>query len=200
MSARLSIPARWKGTFPIMQFNVAQLLKQPTGAKREYDVDEPLGEIDPELVAVGPITGHLKFVRTRDGVLVTGRLATMLEVNCIRCLDAFDLPVGTEIEEEFKSTVDIRTGAHVPIVTEEAETLIDEHHIIDLTEVLRQDLLLALPLTPMCREDCHGLCPICGQNRNEGSCECQPEKSDPRWDVLAELLQRLDKDEPSTLN
>lgn len=183
-----------------MQFNVAQLLKQPTGATRQYDVDEPLGEIDPELVAVAPIQGHVKFVRTHDGVLVTGDLATVLEVNCTRCLEAFDLPVEIEIEEEFKSTIDLRTGAQLPIVTDETETLIDEHHIIDLTEVVRQDLLLALPLTPLCRPDCKGLCQSCGKNLNEGPCDCEPESSDPRWSVLADLLQELDNDESKPLN
>jgi uncharacterized protein len=179
-----------------MQFNVAQLLKQPTGAKREYDIDEPLGELDPELVAIEPIQGRVKFVRTRDGILVTGHLATELEVNCTRCLEAFDLPVEIEIEEEFKSTIDIRTGARVDVDTDETETLIDEHHIIDLSEVIRQDLLLALPLTPLCRPDCRGLCQSCGQNLNEGQCDCEHQTSDPRWNALADLLQRFNEDEP----
>lgn len=179
-----------------MQFNVAQLLKQPVGAKRVYEIDEPLGELDPDLVPVAPIRGQIKFVRTHDGVLVTGQLATVLEVNCNRCLEAFDLPVSIEMEEEFKSRIDLRTGAHLPVTDEEeAATLIDAHHIIDLQEVVRQDLLLALPLNPLCREACKGLCPICGANLNEGPCECEPEDVDPRWSGLSDLLEQMKEDE-----
>lgn len=179
-----------------MQFNVAQLLKQPVGAKREYEIDEPLGELDPDLVPVAPIKGKLRFVRTHDGVLVTGQLATVLEVNCNRCLEAFDLPVSIEIEEGFKSTIDLRTGAYLPVTDEdEAATLIDEHHIIDLREVVRQDLLLALPIHPLCREACRGLCPTCGANLNEEACECEPETVDQRWGALADLFEQMKRDE-----
>jgi uncharacterized protein len=179
-----------------MQFNVAQLLKQPVGAKREYEIDEPLGELDPDLIPLAPIKGAVKFVRTRDGVLVTGQLATVLEVNCNRCLEAFDLPTSITLEDEYKSRIDLRTGAHLPITDEdEAATLIDAHHIIDLSEVVRQNLLLALPLNALCREGCKGLCPTCGQNLNEGSCECEPETTDPRWSTLADLLQTMKENE-----
>ncbi|MCZ7575257.1 MAG: DUF177 domain-containing protein [Ardenticatenaceae bacterium] len=179
-----------------MQFNVAQLLKQPVGAKREYELDGPLGELDPDLVPVAPITGEVRFIRTRDGVLVTGQLATVLEVNCNRCLEAFDLPISIEIEEEFKSKIDLRTGAHLPVTDEdEVATLINEHHIIDLREVVRQDLLLALPLNPLCQEACGGLCPTCGANLNEGPCECEPETIDLRWNTLADLFDEMKRDE-----
>lgn len=184
-----------------MQFNVAQLLKQSVGAKREYDVEEPLGELDPDLIPVAPIEGHVKLVRTHDGVLLTGELETVLEINCSRCLEAFDLPVEIEIEEEYKSKVDLRTGATLPVTDEdEAATLIDDHHIIDLSEVVRQNLLVALPITAVCREGCKGLCPNCGQNWNEGSCDCTPEEIDPRWSALSELLQQIKPEEGPSSN
>ena len=184
-----------------MQFNVAQLLKQSVGAKREYEIEEPLGELDPDLVPVAPAEGHVKLVRTRDGVLVTGELETVLEVNCSRCLEAFDLPVEIEIEEEFKSKVDLRTGAHLPVTEEdEAATLIDDRHIIDLSEVVRQNLLVALPITAVCREECKGLCPTCGQNLNEGPCNCESEAKDPRWSALADLLQQMGPDKGPSSN
>jgi uncharacterized protein len=100
------------------------------------------------------------------------------------------MPARFAIEEEFTPTIDIVTGAKLPLSgEEEVATRIDAHHILDLTEVIRQDLLLALPMYPVCRSKCKGLCPHCGQNWNEGACECSLEEIDPRLAVLRQLLE-----------
>ncbi len=178
-----------------MQFNVAQLLKEPTGATRKYDVEEPLDDLDPDLVIQEPITGKVKFTKIPRGVLVTGRVETVLEVNCNRCLEPFDQPVVIELEEEFHATTDLQTGASLPQPEDDdSATFIDEKHIIDLSEVVRQDLLLELPSIPLCREGCRGICPQCGINLNEGQCDCPTESVDPRWEALRALLN----DEAST--
>lgn len=173
-----------------MQFNVAQLLKEPTGGTRKYEVSDTLDDLDPELVIQAPIQGKVKFTKIPQGVLVTGRLDTVVEVNCNRCLDPFDLPVTIELEEQFRPLIDLQTGASLPQGEEEDEaTLIDEKNIIDLSEVVRQDLLVALPFGPICREACKGMCPQCGKNLNEGPCDCPTETVDPRWDTLRALLE-----------
>ena len=182
-----------------MQFNVAQLLKEPTGATRKYELDEgPEGlELDPELVIQEPITGRLKFTKIPQGILVTGELETVLEVACNRCLEPFDLPLEVEVEETFYPITDVQTGASLPLPEDSDEaTRIDEKHIIDLSEVVRQDLLLALPSRPVCREDCRGICPHCGQNLNESVCDCTGETFDPRWEALRTLLEH--SDDPSS--
>jgi uncharacterized protein len=178
-----------------MQFNVAQLLKEPTGATRKFELNESVEELelDPALVIQEPVTGNVKFTKIPGGILATGNLATVLEVNCNRCLEPFDLPVVIELEEEFHSILDLQTGARLPQDEEQdTATLIDEKHIIDLSEVVRQDLLLVLPTIPICKEGCLGLCPQCGQNLNEALCECPVESSDPRWDALGALLDSSD--------
>jgi uncharacterized protein len=184
-----------------MQFNVAQLLKEPTGGTRKYDVQESPEdlELDPELVIQEPIAGRVKFTKIPRGILVNGSLQTVLEVNCTRCLDPFDLPVAIEIEEQFHPTVDLQTGATLPHDEDVDEaTLISERNIIDLSEVVRQALLLELPATAVCREACLGMCPHCGQNLNEGPCNCPAESYDPRWESLKALLERSDEDQPES--
>jgi uncharacterized protein len=172
-----------------MQFNVAQLLKEPTGATRKYEIEESLDDLDPALVIQEPIRGQVKFTKIPSGVLVTGDLETVLEVNCNRCLEPFDQSVRIELEEEFRASTDVRTGVRLPRAEEADEaTFIDEKHIIDLSEVVRQAFLLNLPTTPLCRSDCKGLCPICGLNLNEGQCDCPEETIDPRWDALRAFL------------
>ena len=177
-----------------MQFNVAQLLRAPTGTSRHYEVDEPASELqallDVDDVRVrSPIQGMVTLMRTTDGILVTGALETALELVCDRCLEAFEVPVQVELEESFRPIIDIRSGAGLPrIAGEELATLIDEHHILDIAEVVRQRTLLATPMHPVCRPDCAGLCPQCGKSLNEGQCQCETETIDPRWSKLQALL------------
>ena len=176
-----------------MRFQVAHLLKQPPGSSKEYSFREDIGDLDENLKVKAPLVGKAKFIRTTDGILVTGRAETELKLVCDRCLAPFLTLIRFPFQEEFHPTVDINTGASLSIdPAEERENLIDAYHIIDLSEVLRQNILLALPAHPLCRPDCRGLCPHCGQNLNEGPCDCPQSIGDPRLAVLGDLLKRLD--------
>ena len=93
----------------IMEFNVAQLLKQPTGNTRKYEINESLDDLDPELVIQTAIKGRVKFTKIPKGVLVTGNLKTKLELSCNRCLDPFDQSISIELEEQFRPMVDLQT-------------------------------------------------------------------------------------------
>ncbi len=181
-----------------LRFNVAQLLKSPPGTTREYQIGEDVEAIAEELVLTVPLAGGVKFIRTADGVLVLGDLKTSAELICDRCLEPFVAQLELRIEEEYHPTVDISTGGAIELgPDQEMETLIDESHIVDLGEVLRQDLLLALPMHPICRPNCAGLCPHCGQNLNEGRCDCASLRVDPRLAHLATLLRESDTGERS---
>jgi uncharacterized protein len=172
-----------------LTINVAQLLKGPTGAVRRVDLSEDITGIDDELTIRSPLTGSLTLVRTAEGILVTASLEIELEVECSRCLDPFIVRVRPEIEEEFHPSVDIRTGVQLPVVdTEEDATTIDEHHNLDLTEVARQAIFLSLPMNGLCKQDCAGLCSLCGHNLNEEQCQCETDTVDPRLEVLKQLL------------
>jgi uncharacterized protein len=130
-----------------------------------------------------------------QSVLVRGRLNTSVELVCSRCLEPFALPVRISLEEEFRPTIDIVTGATLPLLSEEEmATLIDAHHILDITEVVRQNILLAIPPYPVCRSKCAGLCPRCGKNWNEGPCDCREDEIDPRMQVLKQLLEDSGQD------
>lgn len=172
-----------------MQYNVAQLLKDETGQTRQYALHEEINALDPGIVPLSSLDGKIQMIRTADGVLVTGNLHSSLELICSRCAEPFSMPLQFKIEEEFRPTIDIVTGANLPIpIDDEQATRIDEHHTIDLSEVIRQDMLLAIPPNPVCRSKCAGLCPICGKNWNEGPCDCKHEEIDPRLQVLRQLL------------
>jgi uncharacterized protein len=173
----------------MLSYNVAALLKSEPGAQRTFDVDVDISGIDQDLVLTKPLTGRLRLLRTDSGILATGRLQTEALVPCRRCLEPMIVGVEIELEEEFQPSIDIFTGAAIAAADSEDEvTRIDDHHILDLTEVVRQNLLLATPTSPLCRPDCRGLCPTCGANLNEEPCSCQREEEDPRLAALRDLL------------
>ncbi|MEP7198731.1 MAG: DUF177 domain-containing protein [Chloroflexota bacterium] len=171
-----------------MQFNVAQLMKERTGATRNYAVRENIENLDPDLVVLDELAGDIQLLRTIDGVLATGELTTTAGLVCDRCLTPFAQPLRIDLADEFKPSLDMVSGASLPIRDDDEGNVIDAHHILDLQEVVRQRLLLEQPLHPLCRDECRGLCPHCGQNLNEGRCACDEPTTDPRWAALRELL------------
>ncbi len=174
-----------------MRINVAQLLKEQSGNAREYDLREDIANLDPEIIPLSALTGNAQLIRTADGVLVRGTMRTNLEMNCSRCLEPFSMPVKFLLEEEFRPSIDITTGATLPHrVEDETATQIDAHHILDLYEVVRQNILLAIPAHPVCRNNCAGLCPECGQNLNTNPHQHTHEEIDPRLEVLKQLLEK----------
>lgn len=173
-----------------MRYNVAQLLKEPVGGVRRYTLHEEIDKLDENITPLTALDGALQMLRTPEGILVTGDLHATVEVACSRCLELFAMPVRFTIEEEFSPTIDIITGARIP-QPEDADpaTRIDAKHTLDLTEVLRQNMLLEMPVAAVCRSKCAGLCPHCGKNWNQGPCDCTPEDLDPRLAVLKQLLE-----------
>lgn len=171
-----------------LQFNVAQFLKQPRTDARHYIIEEAtLAVISNEFTISKPLNGQVKFVKTGKNILVTGTFETELALPCTRCLSDTRVPIAFEIEETFVPTVDIVTGAKLtPSSDADEATLITEQHILDLTEVIRQAILLSTPTQVLCKPDCLGLCPHCGANRNLEPCDCEVDQTDIRWaDLLA---------------
>jgi len=171
-----------------MIFNVAQLMKAPVGTSLVNDFHEEDIQLDDDIEVIGPIDGHVRMRRTNQGLLVDGWVELTLELSCNRCLKTFEQPMHVDFEEQFYPTVDVISGMPLDPFDEDEIFPIDAHHEVDLTEAVRQNVLLALPMVTICREDCKGLCPQCGQDLNLGSCECKPEV-DARLSVLKQLLQ-----------
>jgi uncharacterized protein len=172
-----------------MLFNVAQLMKSPVGTSfvTDFQEDEKV-VLDDDLKVVGPLAGHARMRRTNQGLLVDGWVDLTLELSCMRCLKNFEQPMHVTFEEQFYPTVDVLTGLPAPAFDEDEIFPIDDHHQLDLTEAVRQTVLVALPMVTVCQEDCKGLCSQCGKDLNQGPCNCQPE-TDVRWSALEQLLQ-----------
>lgn len=149
----------------MVSVNVAQLLLAMPGSVRQFDFSEPLPDPRAELPLHGPITGHARLTRTSRGILVHSDHHARATLECARCLEDAEANIEGSLDEEFLATTDIRTGLPVPLdePLEPDQPIIDEHHEINLDEVLRQNVLTSLPLQPLCEPVCPGLCPGCGQ-------------------------------------
>ena len=137
------------------------------------------GTYDPETIAAGPdeyiatepFTWHATITNVGDALLVNGTVAGTLKATCARCLDDFSLPINGEIEGYF--VIEGQGEAPDDMDDDEFEIL-DPSNEIDMQPLLNAALLMELPLVPLCREGCLGICQHCGKNLNEGPCNCKP--------------------------
>jgi len=175
----------------MLAHNVAVLLKSSLGTARTLEIDETRENLGTDLPLRGPLRGKARFTRTPSGILTRCRITGVVALECARCLEAFDWPFEVSFEEEFFPSLSISTGTPLP-PSEDDALRIDERHVLDLAEITRQYVTTAVPIQPVCRPDCAGLCPGCGTNLNAGRCACTP---DPQAKPLALLAGLLDKDE-----
>lgn len=168
--------------------NIASLLMEDVGSTRELELTLTSFPLDDELVASN-VLGQFRLTRLRSGVLVTGTASGDVELECSRCLNLYDQPYTTTLTEQFRQTVDVRSGSGITParrassdVDEDDDELgfeINDAHEMDLTEMLRQNILLALPMRPDCGERCSGPPEI----PNEPDAQ-----SDSRFAALEQLL------------
>ena len=155
-----------------LHINVSQLLKEPSGSVRTYDVAESVTLDD----RPHEVRGSVKLFRTSDGLWVTASLESSLQCTCSLCLEEFAQPLELVIDEETLSAVALEEDA--------GERLRIDDDILDLTDAVRQYLEIAPPMKPLCGPGCKGICPGCGANLNDGTCACEAVPRDPRWGAL----------------
>lgn len=166
-----------------MLYNVATILQEPNGTTRVYTVDEDI-DIDGEQRHV---VGRARLDRTPRGILVRATFGSVMATQCSRCLRPVTLPLEIAVAEEYVPTLDVTSGAVVETLEGEEEAYrISAHHELDLAEAVRESWVMAVPMAPLCREDCPGLCPSCGKDLDPGHA-CAEAPIDHRWSKLAKL-------------
>lgn len=161
-----------------LRLNVGFVLKQNVGFSRTFEFDHPSVQVDDDLV-IQDLNGELRLTRAAQGVYIEGTLRGTLPLECARCLDPLDQELAPEIGELFVYPAE---QADDPVLA------IPETAMLDLTPLLREMMLLAVPTRPICRADCKGLCPVCGKKLNEEDCSHPQENIDPRLAPLQSLL------------
>jgi uncharacterized protein len=156
------------------------VLKEGIGFSREFTFDEPEVQVADDL-AVHGLRGTVTLMRTPQGLYAQGRLQATTPGECNRCLISFQQSVTSRISELFH---------YPPENAPEGELAVGDDIHIDLAPLVREDMFLSIPIQLLCRPDCKGLCPQCGQNWNDGPCDCADDSGDPRLAVLKQLLEQ----------
>ena len=155
-----------KTTSSNLQINVAHLLKSPSGSSTSYLIDEHIGKDE-----IDNVSGNLHLTRSSHGILVKGTITASTTVTCSRCLKTSNYTTIFDVEDEFLPEVNM-LKRNTKVGDFETCTIINSDNILDLSEIIRQSVLLSIPIKPLCNPNCNGLCIICGQNLNEVTCPC----------------------------
>ena len=151
-----------KERFPL-KINVGFFFNLPIGSYRDIHFEFPELNLPPDL-DVTNFSGQVHVSRTPQGLLFEGKFKAVVATECVRCLEPFNQSLETDFNEvyAYKSHSFTESGLYVP-----------EDGNIDLSPIVREYLMLENPMKPLCRPDCQGLCVVCGENLNTGTCEHQ---------------------------
>ena len=179
-----------------MVINVAPLLKQPLGTRVDYDLEEspvdPRGENAGLLeAAIVDIAALVHATHTNPGAYFEGSVDAHVAAQCARCLTPVDAPVHADFAEQYYATVPVEHGTALVEPPLDAKT-IGSDFTVDLVPLLREELILVTPVAPICRPDCAGLCPVCGEDLNERP-HAHDLVVDTRWSALQELKDKIAK-------
>ena len=163
-----------------LRLNVGFVVAQSAGFIRDFPLEIPQINLPPDL-RLTELVGEIKVTRTPQGILLQASLQTYTELECVRCLTSIQQPLKINFTELYAFSQRFAT---------ESGLLMPESAIIDLAPVLREYAVLEIPISPLCKPDCKGLCPICGNNLNDSTCHHDDDSGDPR---LASLKSLLDK-------
>ncbi len=175
-----------------MKLNLSDIARVP-GSSARYNFNETLAEIE-DMPLLSPITGHMDVSCVDDVLLLQGEVIAELEILCSRCGRPISLPIRGQFFEDFVIHLP-KSHLQSPLADEsdiapEARLFNEGTLDLNLEELLRQTILVNLPLKTLCREDCKGVCLQCGHRLIDGPCDCPPEAATGK---LAELQRLLDE-------
>jgi uncharacterized protein len=177
--------------------NVAPLLKQPMGTRVDYEIAEspidPRGENRGLLEAsIVDIAALVHLTHTNPGPFVEGTADAHVAAQCARCLTPIDTPVHAEFAEQYYATVPVERTTALVEPPLDAKTIGSDFKV-DLDPLLGEELILATPVAALCRPDCAGLCPVCGEDLNLRP-HAHDEQVDVRWGALQALKDKIAKE------
>jgi uncharacterized protein len=172
-----------------MKLDLGKIRQAHTRYARTFEPSE-VAMPDDAYCVVAPVHLEFEIHKDKDAFRLVGAVRTELELACSRCLEPFRLPVDLAFDHRYLPQPEASAGEEREVAEEDLETSFYRDEQIDLNELLREQFYLTLPMKPLCREDCKGLCAQCGTNLNTGTCDCGPAWEDPRLAALKQLRTR----------
>ncbi|MGO9433305.1 MAG: YceD family protein [Terracidiphilus sp.] len=197
--SRLALtPTAPRLTLKFMEFKVSDLEKEPI----EFDLQLKPGSIDFGIEATqdGPLaaSGRAEVIHEHRGpkdivadIRLRGQYSGEFQLPCARCVEPVKVPLAGDYDLIFRPVGADADAPERSITAPETEIGYYQEDSLLLEDVLREQVLLSLPVRTLCKADCKGLCPRCGTNRNLEACTCEEGSSDPRWEALAGLRSRI---------
>jgi uncharacterized protein len=169
-----------------MRLDLTTIRSQREHYERVYGAERFFDERETFSVAA-PVSLEFDIFKDKEAFRLIGAVKTILELPCGRCLESFPLDVDARFDLRYQPHSE-NAGEHEREIEEDdLTTAFYENDEIDLGHLMREQFYLSLPMKPLCRDDCRGLCPVCGTNLNRAKCECKPEWEDPRFAALKAL-------------
>lgn len=153
---------------------------------RKFQPEDVGGDSDTYEI-VEPVALEFDIHKDKDKFRLVGRVRTELELTCSRCVEPYRFPIDAEFDQRYLPSSEASTEAEREVEQDDLETSYYADDQIDLSELIREQFYLALPMKPLCQEGCKGLCAQCGTNLNTGTCDCAPVWEDPRLAALRNL-------------
>lgn len=151
-----------------------------------YHPDD-LTPVDERIRFTEPVAVTGKVRRAGNEVFVNGHVDTRVQAECDRCLQPVELPVSADFALEYIPGSEYESTEVAELTEAEMSVAVFDGQAIDVDEIVKEQILLAVPTRMLCREDCKGICPECGTDRNTGDCNCVAKDIDPRWAALKNL-------------
>ncbi len=148
---------------------------------------EELNPVDERVRLAGPAAVKGKIRLSGNEVFVNGHFDARAQVECDRCLQPVELPVSGDFALEYISGSEYESSDVAELTEAELSVSVFDGEAIDVDEIVKEQILLAVPTRMLCREDCKGICPECGIDKNTGDCQCVTDDIDPRWAALKNL-------------
>ena len=165
-------------------------LAEIESSQRPFDFSVPGSDIDLEdvdLRLTGDVRVQGELIKRAAQLDVKGSISAPVELDCTRCLEPVSQNLNFEFGVSFVAPENFATDKEREVAAEDLDIDVLDKDRIDLTEVVREQILLNLPEQVFCKEDCKGLCQKCGANRNLIDCKCDSDETDPRWAALKNL-------------
>jgi uncharacterized protein len=169
----------------MLSLNLTNIRTQQEHFEQVYRPDQLAA--DDAFKVVAPVQLAFDIFKDKDQFRLVGTVKTRLELPCSRCLEPFALPIDATFDLRYQPHTENSGEGEREVEEDDLTTAFYENEQIDLGELMREQFYLALPMKPLCREDCKGLCPVCGTNLNAGACNCNSAWEDPRLAALKEL-------------
>ena len=182
-----------------MQLDLTRFRQPVSHVSRQFSPAEVDREGGESYRVVAPVELEFDLYKDKARFHVVGRAKTELELACSRCLEPYRLPVDVPLDLRYAPSSEAEAEAEDAnddrdISADDTDTSYYRDDMLDLNELLREQFYLALPMKPLCREGCLGLCPQCGVDRNTNTCDCRPDWQDPRFAALKTLVDQPPRD------